>query len=73
MLEKLTSKLCNISLSNEHLEITILMASFSLKAADKIVANSDCNRMLHNIKKEQLMIEFVCKTLRVNGFRWSVT
>ena len=54
--KKLTLKLCNISLSNEHLEITIIQASFPLKAEDKVVTSNDCNRKLHNITKEQLMI-----------------
>ena len=56
MLEKLTWKLCNISLSNEHLGKTILLACFPVKADNKIVTNNDCNRTLHDIKKEQLMI-----------------
>ena len=38
------------------LKITILVASFPLKADDNIVTNNDRNRKLHNIKKEQSMI-----------------
>ena len=52
--KKMTWKLCNASLSNEHLEITILLASFPLKAEDKIVTSNDFNRKLHNIKKRAI-------------------
>ena len=40
--------------------MTILLASFPLKADGNVVTNSVCNRKLRNIQKEHLMIYFVC-------------
>ena len=55
MLEKLTWKLCNILLSNENFDMTILPPSSPRKADRNIDTNYDCNRNLHNIQNE-LMI-----------------
>ena len=44
-----------MSLSNEHAEMTILLASFPLKADGNIVTNYDCDGKLHSIRKEQFM------------------
>ena len=55
MLEKLAWKLCNILLSNENFEMTILLPSFPEKTDRNIATNFDYNRNLHNIQNE-LMI-----------------
>ena len=65
--KNLTWKLCNVSLSNEHLEITILPASFPLKAEDKIVTSSDFYRKLHNVKKRKIN-DLVC--LQNSSSKW---
>ena len=55
-LEKLTWKFCSLLLSNEHVEMTILLAFFSLKANGNIVTDYldyDCNRNVHNIQITQ--------------------
>ena len=57
MLEKIDLKLCNVSLSNENVEVTIVLASFPRKADRNIVTNYDCNKnLLKTKKREQLMI-----------------
>ena len=52
MLEKLTWKLCNILLSNENFEMTILLPYSPRKANRNIASNYNYNRNLHNIQNE---------------------
>ena len=55
MLKKLTRKLCNILLSNENFEMTILLPYSPRKANRNIASNYNNNRNVHNIQNE-LMI-----------------
>ena len=55
ILEKIDLKLCDILLYHENAKMSILLSSFPRKPDRNIATSYDCNRNLHNIKKE-LMI-----------------
>ena len=63
-----------MSLSNEHPGMTILPASFPLKADGNIVTNYDCTQQKATQYSKRAIDDLVCcKTLQANGFHWSVT